>query len=121
VGAIWDDEPSWPGQGSLDLDGFVYGGFFGGPTDAPTRLRWLDRQGQFKPQPYRQLAKVLRELGDDEGAKRVLLEREGRARAAERRRLIAPARWLHFAEDTLPYATVGYGSIRGEPSGVWVA
>jgi len=114
VRVMWDDEASWPNNGKLYLDGFVYDSIAGGPKDASTRLRWLGRLGEFTPQPYRQLAKVLRELGDDEGTKQVLYELEGRARAEERRRLIhAPARWLRSAEDTLSKAAVGYGIYPG--------
>jgi hypothetical protein len=114
VGAIWDDETSWPRNGNLYLDGFVYGGISLGPKDALTRLRWLDRQREFTPQPYRQLARVLRDLEDDEGAKQVLFELESRARAEERKRIIhAPVRWLRFTKDTFSEATVGYGIYPG--------
>jgi hypothetical protein len=76
VGSIGDDEKSWPAKGNLLLDGFVYGRISGGPTDAENRLRWLARQDPFTPQSYRQLAKVLREAGDDQGARIVLHEME---------------------------------------------
>lgn len=56
VGAIADDEPSWPGKGNLSLDGFSYARISGGPTDVNKRLEWLDREKDFRPQPYRQLA-----------------------------------------------------------------
>jgi hypothetical protein len=118
VGFLGDEEESWPEKGNLYLDGFVYGRIAMGPTDALARLRWLDR-AEFAPQPYRQLAKVLREMGDDEGAKQVLFELERRARAADRARLVhAPARWLvSLAEDKLYDATVGYGIYPGRA--VW--
>jgi hypothetical protein len=114
VGVMWDDEESWPQAGGLFLDGFVYGNIVDGPTDALLRLEWLNRQGEFKPQPYRQLAKVLRELGDDDGAKQVLYELEDRVRARDRRLLLhAPARLLRFTEDSLSDVTVGYGIYPG--------
>jgi hypothetical protein len=47
AGVISDDEASWPGKGNLFLDGFVYKRFVNSPTDARTRLAWLERQGQF--------------------------------------------------------------------------
>jgi len=110
VGVIWDDKPSWPKKWNLHLDGFVYGGIAAGPRDAETRLEWLDREGEFKPQPYLQLAKVLRDLGDDGGAKEVLFELENRSRAEDRRRLIhAPMRWLRSSEDKISDVAVGYG------------
>jgi hypothetical protein len=115
VGAIEDDELSWPAPANLFLDGFSYGRIAGGPTDASARLEWLDRQREFTPQPYRQLAKVLREMGDDEGAKRVSFELEKRARAADKRRLVrSPVRWLvRSTSDAISDATVGYGVYPG--------
>ena len=44
AGALWDDAASWPAAGNLDLTGFVYGDFSGGPADADARLEWLHRQ-----------------------------------------------------------------------------
>jgi hypothetical protein len=115
VGGVVDDEASWPDRGNLLLDGFVYEHLMYGPTDARTRLDWLDRQKEFKPQPYRQLAKVLRERGDADGAKQVLFELESRARAEDRRRLVhSPVRWLLQAGEAAVYdATVGYGIYPG--------
>jgi len=111
VGAIEDEEASWPEKGNLFLDGFVYERISIGPADAGARLNWLDRQKEFTPQPYRQLAKVLRERANDEGAKQVLFELESRARAEDRRLLVhSPVRWLlNSTEDTFSGVTVGYG------------
>jgi hypothetical protein len=93
------------------LDGFVYENISRGPTGAKERMDWLDRQGYFTPQPYRQLAKVLRERADDEGSRQVLLELEKRARAKDRELMVhSPGRWfLQCSEDILSNATVGYG------------
>jgi hypothetical protein len=123
VGNIIDAEKnwpkSWPVKGNLTLDGFVYERILVGPTDAEARLQWLDLAPVFTPQPYRQLAKVLRERGDEEGAKQVLFEMEGRARAKDRARLVhAPIRWLgHFTKDTLYKTTTGYGIYPGAAIG----
>jgi len=79
AGALWDDAASWPAPGNLDLGGFVYSGFSGGPADADSRLQWLHRQAQSdwaQPQPYRQLAQVLRESGAEEGATEVEIAHE---------------------------------------------
>ena len=60
AGSIWDDEASWPAPGNLVIDGFVYGSIAGGPSDGPSRLRWLTLQPpEYHSQPFRQLAKVL--------------------------------------------------------------
>jgi hypothetical protein len=79
AGSVWDDEKSWPSPGNLYLDGFLYQGFAGGPTDGIARLRWLRLQPvslQGQPDPYRQLARVLRDEGREEGAAQVEIARE---------------------------------------------
>jgi hypothetical protein len=77
AGSIWDDEASWPAPGNLNLNGFVYGDIAGGPSDGPSRLRWLALQPpEYHPQPYRQLAKVLSEMGRDDGATQVRIAKE---------------------------------------------
>jgi hypothetical protein len=78
AGSILDDKPSWPTNGKLKLDGFVYGHISGGLTDAEERLDWIGRQSPFTPQPYRQLARVLKDAGAKRGARRVLFEMEDR-------------------------------------------
>ncbi|MGA3164726.1 MAG: hypothetical protein ABSF14_01265 [Terriglobia bacterium] len=101
--ALLDDEVSWPAAGNLRVDGFVYGRISVGPTDAETRLKWLALQPEFKPQPYSQLAKVLREAGHARGARRVLYEMERRRREAEDRSVFS--RLISWAFKT----TLGYG------------
>jgi hypothetical protein len=85
ISAVFDDEKSWPPPGKLLIDGFTYHSLGGtssyftrwtSPTDAGSRLRWLALQPGFHPQPYRQLAKVLAESGDDAGATRVRIAAE---------------------------------------------
>ena len=87
VNGLVDDEASWPAPGRLAIDGFVYHDFYGGPVDAASRLKWVSLGvGQHPPwlvvasgfhsQPYRELAKVLRERGDDAGAVQVLVAEE---------------------------------------------
>src|SRR5215831_3997186 len=76
VGQLADDHDSWPTKGNLDLEDFTYTAIIDGPTDAPTRRQWLERQSlrpldpreqelglspqrrPFSPKPYQQLAKV---------------------------------------------------------------
>ena len=92
VVGLLDDESSWPQPGRLAVDGFTYGDIYAGPTDARSRLRWIkleshsalpwfNLEGSFHPQPYRELATVLRNRGDDAGARQVLIAEE-RARYA---------------------------------------
>jgi len=74
VDALWDDQNSWPGFSNLIVDGFTYNHFSGGPPDAESRLRWLSRQALgYRPQPYRQLAKVLADEGRQSGSADVLI------------------------------------------------
>ena len=107
LGAIVDDERSWPQPGKLAIDNLTYDSFgfapFGtsSPRDARSRLRWLGLQDGYHPQPYRQLAKVLRENGDDAGAIEVLVaQQDARFRNAS---------WLGRAWARFLRITVGYG------------
>jgi hypothetical protein len=101
---LWDDEANWPGQNNLALDGFVYGVISGGPTDAKSRLRWLALQMPvYHPQPYRTLANVLREMGEEDGSTEVLIAKE----AAKRR--YGGLRRVERAWNLLLDVTIGYG------------
>ncbi|MGO9484828.1 MAG: hypothetical protein ACLPX9_09645 [Rhodomicrobium sp.] len=78
----------------IHLDGFTFERFGGGaPVEASIRKNWLKRQPpahlgrDFKPQPFEQLIKVLRDMGHPEEAQRLAMERQG---YLVRRRL---ARW----------------------------
>ena len=74
---LLDDEQSWPAPGKLSLDGFDYRAIAtDSPRKASIRLKWLGLQPGFYPQPYRQLAKVMREGGNDAGAVTVLIAME---------------------------------------------
>lgn len=93
VGTLIDDSDSWS-KGQLILDGFVYERFGGEetPTDAKTRIAWLNKQipahlndkKEFKPQPWQQLQKVLREMGHLEDARQVAIAFEKQLLKAKR-------------------------------------
>ncbi len=112
-----DDESSWPQPGRLNIDGFTYGDFYLGPSDARSRLRWIGLESGppapwlplgrgFHPRPYRELAKVLRNRGDDSGARQVLIAEE-RGRYAD---LSLPLRmWGAFLDVVIAY---GYEPMR---------
>ncbi len=110
VNALFDEERSWPAPGKLLIDGFTYG-LLGGissyfpnwtsPVDAHSRLRWLALQPGYHPQPYRQLAKVLAESGDDAGATQVRI-------AADDLRYAQYGVWGRIWGAFLKY-TIGYG------------
>ena len=81
VGVLVDDAASWPANGSLLINGFEYRTIGGNaPTDARSRLEWLGRQREFTPQPYRQLAKVLREMGHGRDAREIDIARHRKER-----------------------------------------
>ena len=96
---LYDDRARWPAEGKLLLDGFTYGRI-NAPRgiDVSQRLAWLALQpsNPFPPRPYLQLAKVLRESGDDNGAQRVLIEMEHR-------------RWKNSTWGPVVEWTIGYG------------
>jgi hypothetical protein len=109
VGDLDSDTKSWPRKGNLELAGFVYNEISDELTDPHWRLEWLSRS-DFSPQPYRQLAKALRDLGDDAGSKEVLTALEDRRRSTD-----ADAtgsfmrRWGKRTINTADKYTTGYG------------
>lgn len=126
VGSLADDVKSWPVLGNLKLDGFEYGRLRG-RNDAKSRLAWLAHQKQFAPQPYRQLANVLSDEGNETGAQQVLFEMERRRRAEENPPIFAKFRLQDYLERALQRCqralarprnfllkyTVGYGYYPG--------
>ena len=99
--AIVDDTRSWPPRGHIHLDGFTYQRFGSDPSvSVRDRLAWLDRMPSFSLQPYRQLAKVLTESGDNDGSVDVLVEMERRRRLSDS--------WTERPED-LAMKSIGYG------------
>ncbi|MBL4806881.1 MAG: hypothetical protein JKY31_06270 [Rhodobacteraceae bacterium] len=82
VGVLSDELDCWPtGKNSIRISRFHYGAILGpnAPVDAKSRLDWLKKIKHahgFSPQPYEQLAKVLREMGHRSDAREVLIEKE---------------------------------------------
>ncbi len=91
VARLVDDLTSRP-QDNIVLDGFVYESFAGdAPTTAKDRLAWLDKQTPgdsgkaknpraFRPQPWLQLRKALRDMGHLEDSRQVAIAFEERKR-----------------------------------------
>jgi hypothetical protein len=102
---IVDNEASWPKHGKLNISGLKYQGFgqsFGSPVDVASRLRWLRlNETSSDPQPYDQLAKYYRGVGDIDSATQVLIARDDvmYSRSGPARRV-----WGKFLK-----ITVGYG------------
>jgi hypothetical protein len=90
VGPLADQEASWPEEGRLRLDGFVYGRILARPIDAEAteprvpidataRLDWLHRQPDelgYLPQPYEQLIAVLRQMGHEDQVAKVAIAKQ---------------------------------------------
>ncbi|WP_299724490.1 hypothetical protein [uncultured Tateyamaria sp.] len=82
-----DDHPdNWPDRTALYLDGFTYDRIRGKVSASHMRMDWLENgsyfDDEFRPQPYSQYAKFLRETGHDEDARRVMFTRERLRRAS---------------------------------------
>jgi sRNA-binding regulator protein Hfq len=78
VGTFRDDEKSWPKAGNLLLDGFRYNRLDEvAPFKADSRKKWLSlqRRDRFRPQPYEQLAAVLRQMGHEPEARQIMIEK----------------------------------------------
>ena len=77
-----DAAASWPVGEGLWMAGFTYQHLVPrGPFPLEQRLRWLaTATPEFSPEPYEQLAAVLRNCGEDDDARRVLLEKHRRRR-----------------------------------------
>jgi hypothetical protein len=111
---LLDDVESWPPPGKLDLDGFIYRRIAEGPRDVKRRLEWISLQTDFTPQPYRQLAQVLREEGHSTGSQQVLFEMERRRRERDDRNWFARVLSFIFRN------TVGYGYYPTTRAAVWL-
>ncbi|WP_349360040.1 hypothetical protein [Stappia sp.] len=96
VADLVDDRASWEKVRNLSLVGMTYDNVVG-PLDMDMRLAWLKKGARlgsdFHPQPYQQLAKVLRESGHRTEARRVLIANEREQRRAARRRWRAERRF----------------------------
>lgn len=76
IGKLLNDRNSWLNQGCLRIDGFVYDQIHAkSPPTAEFQLGWvrLQPQDRFLPQPFEQLAAVLRKMGLEEEARKVMI------------------------------------------------
>jgi hypothetical protein len=123
MATILDDvDTGWPAFGYLDIDGATYSSIrhLGGGDLAGCRIRWLQRQfphgvpdrRSFRPQPYEQLTRVLRD-----GGRAV----EANAIAVEKIRMRLDARidrpWARFFPNLLMLVShYGYSTYRAVAS-----
>lgn len=110
VGTLVDDLESYPPAPGLVLDGFRYDRVVAeAPIDAASVITWLKKQPfdhlhkEFKPQPWEQAIKLLREMGHEEHAKLVAIEKQKQLRRAKK--IKWPGAIFHF----LFYVFAGYG------------
>jgi len=79
AGVLQGEPAAWPKPGKLLLDTFSFERLTAGHRDPCRHLRWLRLQfsptqnNSFSPQPYRQLAKVLGEQGEEATAQEILV------------------------------------------------
>lgn len=102
VGQLKDDLKSWPDK-HLVLDNFVYGSFDRPLMTTNQRLDWLRRQERFSPQPYEQVAQVLRRMGHERDARKIATAKQKDLRSRGNLSRAAYA-WNLFLG-----ITVGYG------------
>ena len=126
IGVITDDYDSWP-KGRFFLNGLTYKTIIGADITCERRMKWLENHqtDEFEPQPYEQLAKVLRELGHRRDGSLVLeaMEKNLRPDIRNRMRLRPNGEWgiafksvwldikrlSAFLWDTALGSFVGYG------------
>lgn len=96
VGDLWDDPESWAQVDTLFLSGFLYDHLHG-RIDVDDRLAWLKKgavsRREFYPQPYEQLAKLLRDTGHRSDARAIMVAKEKEQRRAARMRWHAERQW----------------------------
>jgi hypothetical protein len=122
VGSLVDEEACWPK--AIVLDGFRYDRLAGdAPVDAAARIGWLDRQSEmhlttdFKPQPWEQLIKVLREMGHHHAARDIAIEKQNQLRRVGKIRgyVAVPLHWLFGV-----LAGYGYRPLRPAKIAFWL-
>ena len=77
IGSLWDEKESWPKKDKLFLHGLIYHEISDKASkDSKVRKEWLCKQPKYMPQPYEQLAEVLKRGGHGEEARKVLIAKE---------------------------------------------
>jgi len=111
---LMDQATSWPGAGQLQMGGFQYEYLVPrGPFPLARRLEWVAAATpEYNPEPYERLATVLRNGGEDEDAREVLLAKQRH----RRENLPIAAKLWGYAQDW----TVAYGYRPGRAA-VWMA
>jgi len=108
IGAIWDEERSWPSKNNLWLKGLVFDEFDSRSLKdigIKARIKWIRLQpsDRFYSQPYEQLALVYMKEGREEDAKQVLIEKNKDASFTSQMSFFGK-QWYRFLD-----LTIGYG------------
>jgi hypothetical protein len=76
IDTIYEKEKFWAKDGfhELRIDGLTYKHLLGDNINTINRKKWLDKMPEFKPQPYKQLAKVLRNMGHNKDASDIMMK-----------------------------------------------
>lgn len=107
IGTMQDSPESWPEI--LDLNGFSYShlGGLGSTGKSPVNDRgfswyckWLEKQRDYSPQPYNQLARVLFNMGHRKEADEILYAGKERERKISRGMMRI---WMTFQNETIGY------------------
>lgn len=83
IRTLADQKDGWPRKDKLILEGLVYDKIDNdSPLDSQSRLQWLELQSSddFSPQPYEQLAKVMKDSGHESAATDVLIRKQDNLR-----------------------------------------
>ena len=105
IGSLGVIPDSWPDRGNLYLNGLVYNELFDHITqDAKTLISFLNLQpsDKYYPQPYEQMAKVLKANGREEDAKEILIEKN-RIRLERVKLKGLEKSWLRFIGAVMDY------------------
>ncbi|WP_320017781.1 hypothetical protein [Labilibaculum manganireducens] len=106
IHTLEDENTGWPPKGNLILDGFIFENISNeSPRKHEERLKWLGlqkKETEFTPQPYRQLANVLDNLGLEKDAReiRIAMNNEIRNKSQKWKQKF----WLGFSG-----MLIGYG------------
>ena len=117
IGILWDgedDKETWPKVENLILYGLVYDEIHDKATKVVCkRKRWLQLQpaGTFRPQPYEQLAAVLKKSGYVDESKEILVEK-AKARRAETTFLSGDWVWYSFLGQFIGYGYYPWKALR---------
>ena len=111
INIIWIDDNFWEKKdfGNLQLDGLEYNHLSGKSVDSKILLNWFEKmpkEDNFKPQPYKQLAKILRNMGHNEDANSIMIKYNDELRKKDfltcDRLFISILKWIYGK-------TAGYG------------